>query len=1019
VDPQRWERLQQLFAKAQAAAPPTRDRIIDAVAAEDAELAAELRSLLAVDARPGILDAPGLPSLADVLSEEMPLTIGPYAVTGEIGRGGMGVVCRAHDPRLRRDVAIKLLPRIRAHDAAARERFITEARAASALDHPHICTIYDTGTLDDGRLFIAMALCSGGTLADRLAAGRVPTREAVEIALQVADALEAAHDAGIVHRDVKPANIAFGERGEPKLLDFGVALLNEEEDSGAGGTPAYMPPEHVRGERVDRRADIWALGVVLFEMLTGSRPYTGGSRDAVLRAIMETDAPDVRAHNPHVPRELARVVARAMAKTPAERFATASELQTALRAATSAAARRTWFVKRGVPATAVVLVLVAVALFQTGGRAREPASSPLDSHTVVVLPFRISGDASLTYLREGMVDLLAARLTGEAGLRAADTRTVYSGWQRRFGERTSDLPADTAVGFAAQLGAGRVLLGDVVGSATGLIMNASLLDARGRNVGRATVEGPHEELTDLVDRLVGQLLSVSAGEEPQRLAALTSTSLPALRVFLEGQAAYRSGRYEDALRRFNQALQHDSTFALAGLGVGLAGGWVSGAERTRERGYAIAWQHRDRLSERDRALLIASVGPAYPRAPTVIQLIEATERALTTSSDRAELWYGLGDLRFHYGRVVGIDDWQQQAEGAFRRSLQLDPHFAPALHHLVALYAATGRATELRETADTYLRRDSVGATADYIRWRLADGGRLPDDGALDAMDVETLGWIVMNTVDEGFAVDQGLRAADLLSARPGTNAEQFERRMGVYSVALSSGRPALALRTADALRGVQSDPSFLHRLLVLGALYGDGDVAAAQSAAHALEQDARTALDDCVLEHWRLWRGRSASLREGRALERAAADDSDVGFMLCRAVAAATAEVHRTGRHGPALAALDSLLRSGPVTTPVIDGHTEYAPIALARLLEQVGDTAGALAALRRRIYFIGWQTYLATSLREEGRLAEMTGDREGAILAYSHYLALCYDPEPIAGPAVGEVRAALTRLRAARTSP
>jgi hypothetical protein len=1023
MDTGRWERLQQLFLEARAASPAERERLVEAVSAADADLAAELRSLLAADPAQGVLDAPGFASLAELLGERIPASIGPYEVLGEIGRGGMGVVCRAHDPRLRRDVAVKLLPVTRADDEAARERFIAEARAASALDHPNICTVHDTGTLDDGRLYIAMSLCGGGTLADRLAEGRLPVDQALGIAFELAAALEAAHAAGIVHRDVKPANVAFGERGEAKLLDFGVAVLGGESERGGvhAGTPAYMAPEQVRGGPVDRRADVWALGVVLFEMLAGRKPFEGASRTAVLNAIVAAAPPDLRAHNPAVPRALARVVARAVAKEPDERYATMSELNAALRTAMTAARRRRWLARRGAPAATLVTVLAALVLFQLGGWTRDEGAAAADPQTVVVLPFRVSGDGSLAYLREGMVDLLAARLTGEAGMRAADTRTVHSALVRMFGERTADLPADTAVQFAGRLGAGRVLLGDVVGTGGALVINAALLDGRGRTVARTSAEGPHERLTDLVDRLVGQLLSLDAGEDAYRLAALTSTSLPALRAFLDGQVAYRNGRYEDALLRFSQALQQDSTFALAAIGLGRAAGWVSGAEQARERGYDVAWRHRDRLSERDRAQLVARVGPDHPRPPTVRQLLEAVERALDLSPDRADLWYELGDLRFHFGRVVGLQDWQQQAEGAFLRSLRLDPHFAPSLHHLVALRALAGRATELQAAAQAYLQQDTAGATADYIRWRVAAAGTAPQPlAALDSMDTATLGWILMNTLDEGFAVEHGLHAASLLAERPGTNAEQFERRMGLYTAALNAGHTERALSVAEGLRSLQPDASFVERLLILGALYGDGDSAAADRAATALAAGPRQALDDCVLS---LWRYASPGARPGADpvwVEAGAGGDTGsdgVQLALCRAVADATLEVRRTGRPGPALAGLDELVRSGPVTNPVVDGHTEYAHLALARLLQDTGDTAGALSAVRRRIYFIGWQPFLATSLREEGTLAEAAGDGDGAIRAWTHHLTIRHDPELPLRQAADSVRASLTRLIAART--
>jgi len=217
-----------------------------------------------------------------------------YEVLECLGGGGMGKVYRAKDILLDRIVALKFLPADVSRDADANLRFLQEARAASALDHPNICPIYEVGETDDGRWFIAMAFISGGTLDDLLAERRPAVEESIVVCRSVADALAAAHAAGVIHRDVKPANIMVGENGSPRVVDFGVAKLERGKDSlttpgHVPGTAAFMSPEQVRGEEVDARTDIWSLGTVLYELLTGKRPFEGDYESAVAYAIANED----------------------------------------------------------------------------------------------------------------------------------------------------------------------------------------------------------------------------------------------------------------------------------------------------------------------------------------------------------------------------------------------------------------------------------------------------------------------------------------------------------------------------------------------------------------------------------------------------------------------------------------------------------------------------------------------------------------------------------------------------------
>jgi serine/threonine protein kinase len=267
-----------------------------------------------------LLASPAL--LSDILAAgALPLgaRLGPYVIEQLIGAGGMGEVYKARDTRLDRPVAIKVLPAQLADDPQFRDRFDREARTISQLDHPHICALYDVGE-QDGTSYLVMQYLEGETLADRLKTGALPLGQALQYAIQIADALEKAHSKGITHRDIKPANIFVTRRGDAKVLDFGLAGYSRPAASGAMteapltepgspvGTIAYMSPEQARGQTVDARSDLWSCGVVLYEMVTGLRPFDGPTSPMIFDALLNKAPKSVRERNPKVPAELERII---------------------------------------------------------------------------------------------------------------------------------------------------------------------------------------------------------------------------------------------------------------------------------------------------------------------------------------------------------------------------------------------------------------------------------------------------------------------------------------------------------------------------------------------------------------------------------------------------------------------------------------------------------------------------------------------------------------------------------------
>jgi hypothetical protein len=354
---------------------------------------------------------------------------------------------------------------------------------------------------------------------------------------------------------------------------------------------------------------------------------------------------------------------------------------------------------------------------------------------------------------------------------------------------------------------------------------------------------------------------------------------------------------------------------------------------------------------------------------------------------------------------MGIADWEGQAERGFRRAVQLDSTFAAAINHLVTLYARQGRTSEMRAVADAELAREAQGASADYLRLRsaLALGRPLPrSERELDSLATETLAWIGMNTQDDGVGIEFGARAIAVRSTRPATREERLERTLSVYAVALNTGRPSDALVITERMHDLQPDSSFVPRLRVLSGLYGDGESAAARTAAAALlrrstAEGSEGRLNRCVREMWMHERGDvSLGIPRRAVREQRAAGRDSILQVLCETALRAMQGGGRTAEDSAAIGRLDEMLRSGLLEFYPGDGHVEYAPIVLARLLERIGDRAGALAALRRRPYFIGWQPFHAASLLYEARLAAELGDRAGAVRAYEHYLAFRRAPEP-----------------------
>jgi serine/threonine-protein kinase len=668
----------------------------------------------------------------------------------------------------------------------------------------------------------------------------------------------------------------------------------------------------------------------------------------------------------------------------------------------------------------LVVVAVLVALWGRGS-----GLTPTDPGLVAVFPFRVGGaDSSLRHLGEGMVELMALELTGEGGPRAVPPGALLSAWHRVVPRSMEDVTPQAAGVLARRLGAGRFLDGGIVGTRAHLTITATVVRPEdGRSGVHASVSGPYDSLQVLVDQLAAQLLAGEAGAPESRLAVLTS--LPVLRAYLEGRTAFRRGRWEEARRYFADAVQADSTFAPAALGLRSASRWLNGVDAPRAQ--RLAWAFRDRLSTFDRAFLVAELGPRHPAPYTAPERIAAWREVLARYPEAAEAWYRLGDLYYHDGPSMGLEAPLEHARTAFLRALALDSVAGlEGLSHLLELAARGGDTAALRPLLAVGLAADSGAERVEAYQWLAAFTAR--DSAALARFQPRfqelrpgTLWKIWSLSQQAGFDIADAVRAQAVLAARVDPGIDPGDVLTSVYELALNRGRPQEAQRLAEAIEPSWSSADRL-AVVVLSALYGDGDTAAAAAAIRALGRQVEAPFAAgaklrhsqfeyvCVVQQWRVAHGDFAGTPAAIAKLRMPDPSAPAWLIMQNAACSAALEVAlATSRAGPETALLsqrlDSMVQAIPGWKWSFPRHR-----VVAQLWQTQREWRRALAAIRRRPH--GGVRYLAADLREEARLAALAGDTAGAIHAYRHYLALRLDPEPVLRPQVEAVRAVLARL-------